>query len=81
MVYYAKEIGLTKCFKENILGIKEETVTVRARNKKGHYVSDDPTTEQNEAYTTAMRRLNASESKAKKKKTKVKKKTSTLMHP
>ena len=68
MVYYAKEIGLTKCFKENILGIKEETVTVRARNKKGHYVADDPTTEQNEAYVT-------------KKKTKSKKKTSTLMHP
>jgi len=34
MVYYAKEIGLTKCFKENILGIKEETVTVRAKKKK-----------------------------------------------
>tara|TARA_R110002124_G_scaffold227383_1_gene392633 strand:+ start:68 stop:274 length:207 start_codon:yes stop_codon:yes gene_type:complete len=68
MVYYAKEIGLTKCFKENILGIKEETVTVRARNKKGHYVSDDPKTKKNEAYVT-------------KKKTKAKKKTSTLMHP
>ena len=68
MVYYAKEIGLTKCFKENILGIKEETVTVRASNKKGHYVSDDPKTKKNEAYVT-------------KKKTKAKKKTSTLMHP
>ena len=68
MVYYAKEIGLTKCFKENILGIKEETVTVRARNKKGHYVSADPKTKKNEAYV-------------KKKKTKAKKKTSTLMHP
>ena len=68
MVYYAKEIGLTKCFKENILGIKEETVTVRARNKKGHYVSDDPKTKKNEAYVT-------------KKKAKSKKKTSTLIHP
>ena len=25
---------------------------VRARNSKGHYVADDPDTEENEAYTT-----------------------------
>ena len=73
-------IGLSQWFWDTFIE-KPETVTVRARNKKGHYVSDDPTTEQNEAYTTAMRRLNASESKAKKKKTKAKKKTSILMHP
>jgi hypothetical protein len=74
-------IGLSQWFWDTFIEKPAETVTVRARNKKGHYVSDDPTTEQNEAYTTAMRRLNASESKAKKKKTKSKKKTSTLMHP
>ena len=32
--------------------LKEETETVRARNKKGRYVTDDPSTpDVNEAYT------------------------------
>ena len=29
-----------------------ETELVRARNSKGHYIKDDPTTEVNEAWTT-----------------------------
>lgn len=29
-----------------------ETELVRARNNKGHYIKDDPTTEVNEAWTT-----------------------------
>ena len=31
-----------------------ETVKVRARNKKGHYVKDDPSTPENEAWTTKV---------------------------
>ena len=30
--------------------VKKETAPKRARNKKGHYVSDDPTTDKNEAW-------------------------------
>jgi hypothetical protein len=29
-----------------------EEILVRARNKSGHYIKDDPTTEVNEAWTT-----------------------------
>ena len=29
-----------------------EEILVRARNNKGHYIKDDPTTEVNEAWTT-----------------------------
>jgi protein-L-isoaspartate O-methyltransferase len=29
---------------------KKETKKVRARNEKGHYIADDPSTEKNEAY-------------------------------
>jgi len=61
-------IGLSQWFWDTFIEKPAETVTVRARNKKGHYVSDDPKTKKNEAYVT-------------KKKTKAKKKTSTLMHP
>ena len=32
----------------------EETEMVRARNNKGHYISDDPTTPENEALTTKI---------------------------
>ena len=32
----------------------EETEMVRARNKKGHYISDDPNTPENEAWTTKV---------------------------
>ena len=31
-----------------------KTVKVRARNKKGHYVKDDPDTPENEAWTTKV---------------------------
>ena len=31
-----------------------ETIKVRARNKKGHYVKDDPSTPENEAWTTKV---------------------------
>ena len=45
-------IGLKDWFKIRFLDA--ETVTVRARNKKGHFVKDDPKTEKNEAYKTSM---------------------------
>ena len=32
----------------------EETEMVRARNDKGHYIYDDPTTPENEAWTTKI---------------------------
>tara|TARA_R110002050_G_scaffold90534_1_gene190482 strand:+ start:67 stop:339 length:273 start_codon:yes stop_codon:yes gene_type:complete len=32
----------------------EETKMVRARNDKGHYIADDPTTPKNEAWTTKI---------------------------
>jgi len=32
----------------------EETEMVRARNEKGHYISDDPDTPENEAWTTKI---------------------------
>ena len=32
----------------------EETEMVRARNDKGHYIADDPTTPENEAWTTKL---------------------------
>ena len=30
--------------------VKKETTAKRARNKKGHYIADDPTTDKNEAW-------------------------------
>ena len=33
---------------------KPITKKVRARNKKGHYIKDDPTTPENEAWTTKV---------------------------
>jgi|TARA_R110000751_G_scaffold67098_1_gene136973 hypothetical protein len=32
----------------------EETEMIRARNDKGHYIADDPTTPKNEAWTTKI---------------------------
>ena len=32
----------------------KETEMVRARNEKGHYISDDPNTPENEAWTTKV---------------------------
>ena len=47
-------IGLKDWFKVRFLDA--ETVTVRARNKKGHFVKDDPKTKKNEAYKTSMKK-------------------------
>tara|TARA_A100001201_G_C4014875_1_gene178763 strand:- start:60 stop:269 length:210 start_codon:yes stop_codon:yes gene_type:complete len=47
-------IGLTDWFKTKFLGYEE--VKVRARNKKGHFVKDDPKTKKNEAYKTVTRK-------------------------
>ena len=46
-------IGLSEWFKTRFLGV--ETVTVRARNAKGHFIKDDPKTKKNEAYMTATK--------------------------
>ena len=67
MGLYIKDIGLTKWFKEKILGITE--ITVRARNKKGQYLKDDPKTKKNEAYTKKAVKKKATKKKAAKKKT------------
>jgi len=32
----------------------EETEIIRARNSNGHYIADDPTTPENEAWTTKV---------------------------
>lgn len=47
-------IGLSEWFMNKFLKI--ETVKVRARNKKGHYIADDPKTKKNEAYKTVRRK-------------------------
>jgi hypothetical protein len=69
MAYYAKKIGLTKWFKETILGIEPlvETVKIRARTVKGRFIKDDPTTAKNEAYTTVKKAKPKKKTKAKKK--------------
>ena len=46
-------IGLSEWFKARFLGV--ETVTVRARNAKGHFIKDDPKTKKNEAYMTVTK--------------------------
>ena len=46
-------IGLSEWFKTSFLG---ETVTVRARNAKGHFIKDDPKTKKNEAYKTVIKK-------------------------
>ena len=52
MTWYAKEIGLTNWFKKTFLGMEE--ITVRARNKKGQYVKDDPKTTTTTTETTSV---------------------------
>ena len=47
-VWYKEEEVETICSSP----VVEETELVRARNSKGHYIKDDPTTEVNEAWTT-----------------------------
>jgi len=56
-------IGLKDWFKVRFLDAK--TVTVRARNKKGHFIKDDPKTEKNEAYKTSMKKKPRAKKKAK----------------
>jgi len=36
--------------------LSENTEKVRARNSKGHYVKDDPSTPENEAWTTKVKK-------------------------
>ena len=36
--------------------LAENTEKVRARNDKGHYIKDDPSTPQNEAWTTKVKK-------------------------
>ena len=36
--------------------IAENTERVRARNDKGHYIKDDPSTPENEAWTTKVKK-------------------------
>ena len=40
-------VKITKAEKEKKL---QETTKVRARNEKGHFIADDPNTEENEAW-------------------------------
>ena len=47
-------IGLTEWFMNKFLNL--ETVTERARNAKGHFVADDPSTAKNEAYKKVYKR-------------------------
>tara|TARA_R100000773_G_scaffold29188_1_gene25076 strand:+ start:32 stop:280 length:249 start_codon:yes stop_codon:yes gene_type:complete len=37
--------------------IEGSTEKVRARNEKGHYIKDDPSTPQNEAWTTKVKKV------------------------
>lgn len=43
--------------------ISENTEKVRARNSKGHYVKDDPTTPENEAWVTKIKKKIKSKTK------------------
>tara|TARA_R100001163_G_C5051464_1_gene188267 strand:+ start:578 stop:769 length:192 start_codon:yes stop_codon:yes gene_type:complete len=47
-------IGLSEWFMDKFLNI--QTVKVRARNEKGHFIADDPKTKKNEAYKTVTRK-------------------------
>lgn len=43
--------------------ISENTEKVRARNSKGHYIKDDPTTPENEAWVTKIKKKIKSKTK------------------
>jgi hypothetical protein len=43
--------------------ISENTEKVRARNSKGHYIKDDPTTPENEAWITKIKKKIKSKTK------------------
>lgn len=46
--------------------LSENTEKVRARNPKGHYVKDDPTTPENEAWVTKIKNKLTGKKKSKK---------------
>ena len=60
-------IGISEWLKNKLLGT--ETIVVRARNKAGQYLKDDPKTKKNEAYTKKAVKKKATKKKAAKKKT------------
>jgi len=60
-------IGISEWLKNKLLGT--ETIVVRARNKAGQYLKDDPKTKKNEAYTKKVVKKKATKKKAAKKKT------------
>ena len=60
-------IGISEWLKNKLLGT--ETIVVRARNKAGQYLKDDPKTKKNEAYTKKEVKKKATKKKATKKKT------------
>ena len=60
-------IGISEWLKNKLLGT--ETIVVRARNKAGQYLKDDPKTKKNEAYTKKLVKKKATKKKATKKKT------------
>tara|TARA_B100001250_G_C19452460_1_gene636590 strand:- start:74 stop:286 length:213 start_codon:yes stop_codon:yes gene_type:complete len=60
-------IGISEWLKNKLLGT--ETIVVRARNKAGQYLKDDPKTKKNEAYTKKVVKKKATKKKAPKKKT------------
>ena len=59
--------GISEWLKNKLLGT--ETIVVRARNKAGQYLKDDPKTKKNEAYTKKVVKKKATKKKATKKKT------------
>jgi hypothetical protein len=46
----------------------QEVEVVRARNDKGHYIKDDPSTPENEAWTTKVKKAVTPKKKPAKKK-------------
>jgi len=60
-------IGISEWLKNKLLGT--ETIVVRARNKAGQYLKDDPKTKKNEAYTKKVVKKKATKKKVPKKKT------------
>ena len=58
-------IGISEWLKNKLLGT--ETIVVRARNKAGQYLKDDPKTKKNEAYTKKVVKKKATTKKTAKK--------------
>ena len=58
-------IGISEWLKNKLLGT--ETIVVRARNKAGQYLKDDPKTKKNEAYTKKVVKKKATKKKTAKK--------------